>query len=305
MSVRVVLQRGLLAVMVLTAAAGAAGEAQAQTAEQKRKAKEHFEKARRLYDVGKYKDAIEEYQKAYLNIEDPVFLYNIAQSYRLDNQPQEAVRFYKNYLRRHPDAENRAEVERKIEELQKAGDTTTPLPPDTTTPPPPDTTVPPPNVIAPPPANTLPPPVTTYPPPVTTPPPMNGTGSDVTLGGSATPPAEDNTSTKRTLGIALIVGGGLSVAVSAVTGVLANGKAKDQEKRSTFDPDLESSGKALSAISVVTGLTGLAAGVIGTIFLLKSRPSAGPSDVATGGSQLAIYPVAGPSFAGAGARLRF
>src|SRR5215470_4558508 len=63
---------------------------------QKREAKELNDKATRLYEVGKYGEAIEEYQKVYLLVDDPVLLYNIAQSYRLWGKPEDSARFYRN-----------------------------------------------------------------------------------------------------------------------------------------------------------------------------------------------------------------
>src|SRR3954471_13384809 len=89
------------------------------TEAQKREAKELNEKATRLYEVGRYGEHIEEYQKVYLLVEDPVLLYNIAQSYRLWGKPEDSARFYRNYLRRAPNAPNRADVEKKIADQEK------------------------------------------------------------------------------------------------------------------------------------------------------------------------------------------
>src|SRR5438045_2714195 len=73
----------------------------------KKEARELNDTATRLYEVGRYEEAITEYQKVYLIVDDPVLLYNIAQSYRLWGKPEDAVRFYRNYLRRAPNAPNR------------------------------------------------------------------------------------------------------------------------------------------------------------------------------------------------------
>ena len=89
------------------------------TPSQKLEMKQLYEKATRAYDVGKYNEAIEEYQKAYELGGDPPMLYNIAQAYRLNDQPGEALRFYRRYLQRAPGAKNREDVERKIAELEK------------------------------------------------------------------------------------------------------------------------------------------------------------------------------------------
>lgn len=278
---------GLAAFCVLAASANMAV---AQTAEQKRAAKEHFEQARRLYDVGRYAEAIEAYQKAYLNVEDPVFLYNIAQSYRLNEQPEEAIRFYKNYLRRSPDAANRDEVEQKITDLQKEIDdkaratqpTVEPTPP-VTTPPPATTPVPPPEV-APPPA----------------------TASDMTARSTALPPEDGRDRRKwRTAGIIVAgVGGGLLV-TSVALGAAANAKAKDVEKGPIFNPDDEDAGKTLSTGAVITGVAGLVAGVVGGVLLFMNLGSSSSSDTASAPSRLAFTPVLGPGYTGAEASLRF
>src|SRR5688500_13981587 len=104
--------------LLLALRAPAPGGAQSHRPK-KQPAKEMYDKATRLYDVGRYGEAIEEYQSVYLLIDDPAMLYNIAQSYRLWDKPDEAVRFYRNYLRRSPAASNRADVEKKIVDLER------------------------------------------------------------------------------------------------------------------------------------------------------------------------------------------
>ena len=112
--------RGLVATVVLALCALAAIPARAETdAEKKQQAKAHYELATRFYDVGKYGEAINEYEAAYLLTGDPALLYNIGQAYRLWDRPDDAIRVYKNYLRQRPDAVNRADVERKIADLEK------------------------------------------------------------------------------------------------------------------------------------------------------------------------------------------
>ena len=81
------------------------------------KAREHYSVGLRAYDAGKYDEAIAEFEAAYRFKDAPGLLYNIAQAYRLSNRPEEALRFYRTYLERKPDAANRAEAEAKIERL--------------------------------------------------------------------------------------------------------------------------------------------------------------------------------------------
>ena len=89
------------------------------TQAQKDEVKLHYQRATRAYDLQKYLEAIDEYQKAYEISGDPPMLYNIAQAYRLADQPAEAVRYYRRFLQRMPNARNRDDVERKIADQEK------------------------------------------------------------------------------------------------------------------------------------------------------------------------------------------
>lgn len=88
-------------------------------------AKIHFDKAQMAYKLGKYAEAIREYEAAYRAMPDPAFLFNIAQShrqqYRLDRRAkhlQRALTLYKSYLREMPQAPNKQTVQKIIEELK-------------------------------------------------------------------------------------------------------------------------------------------------------------------------------------------
>ena len=83
-------------------------------------AKRHFSSGRKHFDLGEYQQALDDFKEGYRLKDDPVFLYNIAQCYRLLNEHEEAIRAYRSYLNRAPDAPNRDEVERKIAALQEA-----------------------------------------------------------------------------------------------------------------------------------------------------------------------------------------
>src|SRR5258708_4232809 len=108
--------------VLLAVVAGPAARAAELTPQQKLEMKQLYERATRAYDVGKYNEAIEEYQKAYEIGGDPPMLYNIAQAYRLNDQPNEALRFYRRYLQRAPNARNREDVDRKIADLETVVD---------------------------------------------------------------------------------------------------------------------------------------------------------------------------------------
>ncbi len=70
------------------------------------------------YNLARYKDALGEYEAAYLTIPEPALLYNIAQCHRKLGNRKEALGFYKSYLRTAPGASNRADVKRLVAELE-------------------------------------------------------------------------------------------------------------------------------------------------------------------------------------------
>ncbi len=85
-------------------------------------AREHYKNGTKLFDLGKYLDAAAEYEAAYEAKDDPSLLFNIAQSYRVGGNKEAALRSYKSFLRRSPEAGNRVAVEGRIGELQRAID---------------------------------------------------------------------------------------------------------------------------------------------------------------------------------------
>jgi tetratricopeptide (TPR) repeat protein len=89
-------------------------------------AAEHDRKAKLLYEAGNYTGAIAEMEAEYVINADPNVLFNIGQSYRLAQQPQQAVQAYRRYLERLPQAQNRPQVEALITNLENA---TRPSPP--------------------------------------------------------------------------------------------------------------------------------------------------------------------------------
>jgi len=256
------------------------------TEAQKREAKDLNDKATRLYEVGRYGEAIEEYQKVYLLVDDPVLLYNIAQSYRLWGKPEDSARFYRNYLRRAPNAPNRADVEKKIADQEKLIEEKRRAPVTPTTPP----------VTTQPETGPPPPPPPTQ--PTVTPPPVDQTPMVVQ---PATPPPDSHHG-RRVAAYVLLIGGGALLATSVVTGAVASQKAKDLERMSkdptkpVFDPAIEKAGKNANSVAIVTGVLGAAAGITGGILLLTSGSSERP---------VALYPMVGPQLAGGGARVSF
>jgi tetratricopeptide (TPR) repeat protein len=72
-----------------------------------------------LYNLGRFSEALAEYEAAYLAVQDPPFLFNIAQCHRKMGNNKEALDSYRSYLRVAPAAPNRAEVQKRISELER------------------------------------------------------------------------------------------------------------------------------------------------------------------------------------------
>jgi len=307
--------------ILLAGTAGGLGSALAQqttalTAEQKQEMKQHYEKGQRAYDVGKYADAIDEYAKVYEIGGNPGMLFNIAQAYRLNKQPGEAVRFYKRFLQRAPNAPNRADVEQKIAELEfddkqrpatpppPAPAAAAPIQPAPPAPPPPSPATPPPPpppppapVAAPsPPAPNAPPIIAapTEPAPVT-PPPL-----------APAPAAEASGGNGRTIAIiSLMVVGAGAMVLAGFEGLAASSNADTITAQSkagkVFDPGVETSGRRENAIAITSAIVGGAALVTGAVLLLTgSSPSAEPAPGTHVSFSPWIVPTAG-GLVGAGA----
>jgi hypothetical protein len=293
---------GAVAVVLVTLCGAARPQAAELTPSQKAEMKSLYERATRAYDVGKYAEAIEEYQKAYEIGGDPPMLYNIAQAYRLNDQPGEAVRFYRRYLQRAPQARNREDVERKIAELEKQIEERRKQQAAVTPPPAP----------APTPSSTpAPAPIVGPPAPVAAAP---TTGTEGTVGEVTQTPAapeEGMSSTRKIVGLSVIGGG---VAVGVVAGIfafIAKGKADDvttaSQKGEVFNPDVQTAGKNASTTAIVCGAVAGAAAVTGAIILFTggSSSSDSGSEAPVSTARARVTPWLGAGLVGAGADFRF
>jgi tetratricopeptide (TPR) repeat protein len=83
-----------------------------------RAARRHYERGEKLFALGKFDDALEEYQTAFDAKPLPGFLYNIGQCYRNLGDYDQAIFSFKKYLKLQPDAENKDAVEQLISDLE-------------------------------------------------------------------------------------------------------------------------------------------------------------------------------------------
>jgi len=159
-------------------------------------AREHSQQGDAYYKLEKYRNAIAEYEQAYLSKADPSFLYNIAQCHRLMGERAEAINFYRRFLKDAPNAPNRAIAEKHIRDLEESAAAGPAQPPAPSTAPPPVAPVAP---LAPPPAVPPPAPEAAAPPPtpvavsLDAPPPASGPASTTpTVENVAPPPQTDS-----------------------------------------------------------------------------------------------------------------
>lgn len=318
-----------LSLLVLAAGVAAAKP----SADEAQAAREHYKRGTTLYDLGKYDEAIIEFQQAYEIKDDPVLLYNIAQSYRLANKYQDALRFYRTYLRKSPKAPNRDEVETKIADMENliaqqakvaASPSVDAIPPkgdkpasigstparveheaptrvasNTTPTPPPRAET---HVETP--VETKPetPAVETK--TETKPATPEGNGETPPLAKTEAPTGTDQPKPGRTLliaGVVIAVAGVAALGAGIGLSLVASKDATTQTSNQTFDPALDSQGRSFGLIGPVllgvggaVTIAGVAVAVVGAL----KKPS-------TEAPKVSFAPAVGRGLAGASLSLRF
>jgi tetratricopeptide (TPR) repeat protein len=81
---------------------------------------EAYREGQRQYDLNDFAKALELFKRAYTLYDEPALLYNIAQCYRQLGDEEQAIKFYKSYLRRMPEAPNRDAVSQLLAGLEKS-----------------------------------------------------------------------------------------------------------------------------------------------------------------------------------------
>jgi tetratricopeptide (TPR) repeat protein len=224
-------------------------------------------KGTRAYELGLYDEAIAEYMAAYKTKDDPALLFNLGQAHRLAGHAAEALRFYKTYLSKLPEAGNRADVEVKIRELKELVEKQKQQPQTE-----------PPTVSA-----------AASPAPVTAPAPLGpgpgttGAATDVGAGDAAAgtvqaAPLEKSLPGRgmKRAGIAVAASGLVLVGTGIAFGVLAK-QSGDQltqldQQRGVFDPSKESAGQrdqVIEGVCIGVGAAAVATGAI--LYLLGTR----------------------------------
>lgn len=84
-----------------------------------RAAKRHYDRGQKLFNLQKFDEALDQFQKAYDAKPIPNFLFNIGQCHRNLGDYEAAIFSFKKFLKLNPEAENRELVEKLIENLEQ------------------------------------------------------------------------------------------------------------------------------------------------------------------------------------------
>jgi tetratricopeptide (TPR) repeat protein len=233
----------------------AAGDSTTSKAnEVQRAAQLHHNAGIESYLAGRYDHAISELEKAYALVPDPILLFNIAQAHRKKGANEKALGFYRRYLKEAPQAPDRPDVERRIDEiedaLRAASDPTRPV------------------VPAPEPLRLVPPPPPTVARPRTMPAPQQG---DTALAEGSESDDATGGQWKTVAGVVAIVAGGAAVAVG--TWLLVRDPAPVACNAPAGAECNESSAKRPAAGWAALGAGGLAA-VLGGVLVYQGRDTA-------------------------------
>jgi tetratricopeptide (TPR) repeat protein len=263
-------------------------------------AREHYQKGTSYYDLGRYPEAIQEFEAAYEIKNDPALLYNLAQSNRLAGNSEQALHFYRTYLRYVPKAANRAEIEDRIKQLDQL------LAQKNAAQTPPNQAIPPGGAPAPAPPPALTPPAEA--PPSATPPPglpeepAAASPPMMFAPGPAPTPANDHHQMILAGKITAAVGGALFI-IGAAYGAAAVGAANDVNNEAkngqAFDPSVEKRGKDSQKAEAVLLTLGALTGATGGILFFYGRHLAAQE------AQASITPVASSSGGGVSLRVTF
>src|SRR4051812_18849462 len=111
--------KALFAVLLLAAAAPVWAQAPGSP-EAKEKARAFFRTGTQHYDLGEFPEALTDFKEAYRFYEEPIFLFNIGQCHRQMGQKEQAIRFFRVYLSKSPNAPNKTDVKDMIGKLDLA-----------------------------------------------------------------------------------------------------------------------------------------------------------------------------------------
>jgi hypothetical protein len=254
-------------------------------------------KARELFALGKYEDALAIYGKLYAESPHPTYLRNIGRCYQNLRKPDEAISSFEEYLRQSQNlpAEQRSLVERYIRDMRElkakqAAEAANPAPP--------------------PPARAA---VASEPVPAAVPPAKVSEPVTTTVVDQPHP-ADTGSSSSNPKRVAGIVVGAVAVAalgVGAFFGVRAISKGSDVDAQcpggacNSTGINLDHEARTAARVADITLGAGIAAGVVATYLLITSRESGSQPAVSVARRGMQLVPEAGPHGGAIGLRVRW
>jgi tetratricopeptide (TPR) repeat protein len=241
-----------LALLILPVSPGTAWAADGNKAVAKR----HYRRAVSDYNLGRFEDAIGEFEKAYELDPAPTLLWNIAQAHRKLGHAERAIFFYRRYLDEAPDAKDRGDVEKRIRELDEQLRREAPAPNP---------------VLSPPPAAPAPP---SAPSPPSGQSPVNAPPTEAVTTAPRTRAPSDG-SGLRAAGLVTAGAGVVVVGVGLVFGLKAKSDSDSVSQAPRFDASKYDSGRRAESIQWICYGVGGAALVTGGILYLVGQNSSG------------------------------
>ncbi len=113
------MRRLLITLFIASMLAASTIEANAMEDLNTQQARVYYEEGTKNYRVGEYRQALDAFKAGYFTRRDAVFLFNMAQCYRMLGEHENAVREYRAYLNEKPAATNREDVEKLIAEEEE------------------------------------------------------------------------------------------------------------------------------------------------------------------------------------------
>jgi len=86
-------------------------------------AKQHYQAGKTAYNIHDWDEAIGEFKAAYKVVPDPVFLFNIAQAYRLKGDCKTAAEFYTTYRREEKNKKLRDSTDKVLHDMEACAKT--------------------------------------------------------------------------------------------------------------------------------------------------------------------------------------
>jgi tetratricopeptide (TPR) repeat protein len=108
----------ILALALAVAAAPVAAQGK-PSASSRKKARQHYQKAKAFQEAGRYTEAIAEYEAAHAKVPDPAFVYNVARCLHLAGEREQAIAKYEEYLAERPEGEIADEAKSFAAELRE------------------------------------------------------------------------------------------------------------------------------------------------------------------------------------------